>query len=47
MEYVDFLGTYADIPVTEIVEAWKATYGPERVRSWIDGSNRPDEAHFS
>jgi transglutaminase-like putative cysteine protease len=37
MEYVDFLGTYTDIPVTEIVAAWKQTYGPERVQSWIEG----------
>jgi hypothetical protein len=35
MEYIRDHGTYADIPVDEIVEAWKATYGRERVRKWI------------
>jgi transglutaminase-like putative cysteine protease len=35
MEYVDFLGTFADIPVAAIVAAWKETYGPERVEGWI------------
>jgi transglutaminase-like putative cysteine protease len=35
MEYVTDHGTHADIPVDRIVEAWKATYGRERVRQWI------------
>ena len=35
MEYITFHGTYADIPVDQIVEAWKSTYGHERVRQWI------------
>ena len=35
MEYITDHGTYADIPVDQIVEAWKATYGRERVRKWI------------
>jgi transglutaminase-like putative cysteine protease len=37
MEYVDFHGTYADIPVNEIVTAWKKTYGEDRTRQWIAG----------
>lgn len=37
MEYVDFLGTFADIPVVEIVAAWKEAYGIERVEGWIRG----------
>ena len=36
MEYIRDHGTYADIPVEQIVEAWKETYGHERVRKWID-----------
>jgi transglutaminase-like putative cysteine protease len=36
MEYVEFHGTYADIPVTEIVEAFKKTYGAKRVLGWIE-----------
>lgn len=35
MEYVDFLGTYADIPVETIVAAWEEAYGRERVQGWI------------
>ncbi len=35
MEYEVFLGSYADVPVMEIVSAWEATYGKERVSAWI------------
>jgi transglutaminase-like putative cysteine protease len=35
MEYITDHGTYADIPVDQIVDAWKAVYGHERVRGWI------------
>ncbi len=35
MEYIAFHGTYADIPVDDIVDAWKAVYGHGRVRQWI------------
>jgi len=35
MEYTEFLGTYADIPVKKIVAAWEVAYGKERVRDWI------------
>ncbi len=37
MEYTDFLGTYADIPVEIIVAAWEEEYGRERVQGWIKG----------
>lgn len=37
MEYVKFYGIHADIPVDEIVEAWKRAYGEERVLRWIRG----------
>jgi transglutaminase-like putative cysteine protease len=40
MEYVEYLGTYPDIPVAEILAAWERTYGQERVRSWIDAMER-------
>ena len=36
MEYITFHGTYADIPVDQIVEAWKAAYGHRRVKKWIE-----------
>ena len=35
MEYVNFYGTYADVPVEDIVVAWKKAYGEERVQAWI------------
>ncbi|MBN2122827.1 MAG: transglutaminase domain-containing protein [Deltaproteobacteria bacterium] len=40
MEYVEYLGTYPDIPVAEIVLAWERVYGKERVRSWIEAMER-------
>ena len=36
MEYLSFRGTYADIPVKEIVTAFRQTYGEERTRAWIE-----------
>ena len=36
MEYVEFYGSYQDIPVKEIVGAFQKTYGKERVQSWIE-----------
>jgi transglutaminase-like putative cysteine protease len=36
MEYVEYHGTYADIPVDTIVASWKKAYGAERVTKWID-----------
>jgi len=36
MEYLDFHGTYADIPVDVILAAWEKAYGRGRVRKWID-----------
>ena len=35
MEYIRFRGSYADIPVAEIVASFKDTYGQERVQGWI------------
>jgi transglutaminase-like putative cysteine protease len=35
MEYINDHGTYADIPVDQIVDAWKAVYGQDRVKRWI------------
>jgi transglutaminase-like putative cysteine protease len=36
MDYLEFHGTFADIPVEEIVRAFEKTYGRERVRGWIE-----------
>jgi len=35
MEYVADLGNYADVPVAEILAAWKQTYGADRLEGWI------------
>ena len=44
MEYLKFYGIYADIPVSQIVDAWENAYGEERVQRWIkrfeEGSDR-------
>jgi len=37
MEYVAFRGVYADVPVREVVNAWKEAYGEDRVNFWIKG----------
>jgi transglutaminase-like putative cysteine protease len=36
MEYVEFLGSFPDIPVQKIVDGFKKTYGGDRVQGWID-----------
>jgi hypothetical protein len=36
MEYVKDHGTFADIPFDRIIDSWKALYGAERIRQWID-----------
>jgi len=35
MEYVEYLESCSDIPVASILEAWKKTYGVDRVNGWI------------
>lgn len=35
MEYVADHGTYADVPVDQIVAGWRRAYGEERVDRWI------------
>lgn len=40
MEYLQFHGTFADIPVADIVAAWEKAYGRERVRGWIESFER-------
>ncbi len=35
MEYVADHGSYADIPVDDIVAAWAKEYGQDRIRKWI------------
>jgi hypothetical protein len=40
MEYLDFQGSFADIPVEEIVNSFRKTYGRERVQGWIESFER-------
>mgnify|MGYP006291284243 CR=1 FL=1 len=40
MNYLTYHGEYADVPVEEIVAAWKREYGPKRVQGWIDNFER-------
>ena len=35
LEYVTYHGTYADVPIEEILVAWKQAYGEERIEGWI------------
>jgi transglutaminase-like putative cysteine protease len=47
MEYVEFLGVYADIPVNIIVEAWKRAYGEDLVKKWIRMFEERDDQSLS
>jgi transglutaminase-like putative cysteine protease len=44
MEYVAFHGSFEDVPVPQIVDAWERAYGKERVRGWIELMERSQEA---
>ncbi|MFC1829275.1 transglutaminase-like domain-containing protein [Thermodesulfobacteriota bacterium] len=35
MEYIEYHGSYADIPVETILAEWRKAYGSERVNQWI------------
>jgi len=35
MEYIKEHGSYADLPLDDILSAWKNVYGEERVANWI------------
>ncbi|MBW1841873.1 MAG: transglutaminase domain-containing protein [Deltaproteobacteria bacterium] len=35
MEYIEYHGSYADIPVETILAEWRKAYGRERVNQWI------------
>ncbi|OGP79563.1 MAG: transglutaminase [Deltaproteobacteria bacterium RBG_16_49_23] len=47
MEYVEFEGIFADIPVEQIVAGWKKAYGEDRVNSWIKKFRERDEQSLS
>lgn len=39
MEYIKFHGVYEDVPVAEIVKAFKEAYGEDRVSDWMKWMN--------
>jgi len=45
MEYITFHGTYADIPIEQIVDAWKTVYGEKRVSQWMAFFEKSSETH--
>lgn len=47
MEYVEFNGGDADIPVDRIVKAWEKAYGEERVKTWINRFEERGERSLS
>ncbi len=36
MQYLQFLGTYPDVPVDEILAAWETTYGVDRLKTRLN-----------
>ena len=44
MEYIEYHGTYPDIPVDTIVAAWQKVYGKERVAGWIEMFSQREKA---
>ena len=36
MEYLEYHGTYSDIPIDKILSEWKKMYGEDRINKWID-----------
>jgi transglutaminase-like putative cysteine protease len=44
MEYLAYHGSYADLPLAELLGAWDETYGRERVRNWIDAFEKAGQA---
>lgn len=47
MEYVNFYGTFVDVPVDDIVAGWKKAYGKERVEAWIRSFEREGDRSLS
>lgn len=34
-KFMEYTGTYPGIPVSDILNAWKRTYGEDRIQNWI------------
>ena len=46
MEYIEYHGTFADIPVDSIVAAWNEAYGKERIDGWIKMFAQKENSQF-
>ncbi len=44
MEYLEYHGTYTDIPVDTILAAWKKAYGKDRIAKWIEDLEKAKSA---
>jgi len=45
MEYIEYHGTYADIPVDDILTAWEKAYGTDRIKQWISDMEKAQATH--
>ncbi len=45
MEYVEYNGSYDDIPVAVILESWRQAYGEQRVQNWITTMETGGDVH--
>jgi transglutaminase-like putative cysteine protease len=43
MEYVAYHGSYDDVPLVDILQAWQHAYGVQRVQNWIDMMERGED----
>jgi len=47
MEYLEYHGTYPDVPLAKIAAAWEEAYGVKRVRCWIEKFAQKQAADFA
>lgn len=47
MEYVEYLGSHADVPIARILEAWRHAYGSDRVKGWMDDLRKREDESLS
>ena len=46
MEYLEYQGTYADVPVSEILKGWEESYGKERVDKWRNMHRKSSDSNL-
>jgi len=42
MEYIEFHGTYVDIPIDTMIRAWEKFYGEDRAKFWFDAFEKSE-----